>query len=162
MGDPRPRAHQILAARPNTSPTFAIALHSEGICASYYRTHTRTFDIAHDLPSCATLAQLHNWGVLVEGNVDLDHAAVFWTVVPDDVATVTLRFARSGRTVTHSAMRTVRPVNNVVVAREPYRAPAKCGGYHLPSRIVLRAADGRVIKSVANTPDTATPCCRCC
>ena len=164
VGDLQPRERaQILAAQAKyLAYVRYLTLHSEGICASYYRTHTRTLDIAHDLPSCATLAQLHNWGVLVEGNVDLDHAAVFWTVVPDDVATVTLRFARSGRTVTHSAMRTVRPVNNVVVAREPYRAPAKCGGYHLPSRIVLRAADGRVIKSVANTPDTATPCCRCC
>jgi hypothetical protein len=67
---PRERA-QILAAQARyLAYVRYLTLHSEGICASYYRTYTRTLDIAHNLPSCATLAQLHNWGVLVEGNVD--------------------------------------------------------------------------------------------
>lgn len=75
--------------------------------------------------------------------------------MPDDVAEVTLRFAPSGRTLKHSVTETVRPVNNVVVAKEPNRPPAKCGGYPLPSKIVLRAADGRTIKNIANTPGTS-------
>jgi hypothetical protein len=82
--------------------------------------------------------------------------------VPDDVAKVTVRFAADGRTLKHLVTRTGRPVNNVVVAREPYRAPAKCGGFPLPSRIVLRTADGRVIKTIADTPDTPTTSCRGC
>ena len=53
-------------------------------------------------------------------------------------------------------------MNNVVVVSEPYRAPVKCGGYPFPSEIVLRAADGRVIKNIANTPDTSTQSRRCC
>lgn len=54
-----------------------LTLHPEGICASYYRSHARTLDLARNLPTCATLAQLHNLGVLIEDNVQLYHAAVF-------------------------------------------------------------------------------------
>jgi hypothetical protein len=56
----------------------------------------------------------------------------------------------------------VRPVNNVVVTREPYRRPAKCGGFLPPSRIVLFDGDGRVIKAIANAPGAAVMhCCGC-
>ena len=163
VGDlpPRERARIVTAQARYLAYVRYLTLHSEGICASYYPSHIRTLDLARNLPTCATLAQLHNWGVLIEDNPQLDRAAVFWTVVPDDVAELTLRFAPSGKALKHSATRTVRPVNNVVVVSEPYRAPVKCGGYPFPSEIVLRAADGRVIKNIANTPDTSTQS-RCC
>lgn len=164
VGDlpPRERARIVAAQARYLAYVRYLTLHPEGICASYFRSHIRTLDLARSLPTCATLAQLQNWGVLIEDNLPLDHAAVFWTVVPDDVAEVALRFAPSGTTLKRSVTRTVRPVNNVVVVNEPYRAPAKCGGYPLPSEIVLRGADGRVIKNIANTPDTCRQCRRCC
>jgi hypothetical protein len=46
---------------------------------------------------------------------------------------VTLRF----RARAHALTITVRPVNNIVVAREPYDAPRQSG---FPSTIALRAA----------------------
>jgi hypothetical protein len=67
---------------------------------------------------------------------------LFWTVVADEVATVALRFAPVGGPPKRAVTTTERPVNNVVVAREPYSAPL------LPASIVLRAGDGRVIKRI--------------
>jgi hypothetical protein len=64
---------------------------------------------------------------------------------------VPLRFTRpSGRPTT-----TVVPVNNVVVAREPYHAPYESG---FPSTIALRAADGHLIRNITVTPNMHTIC----
>jgi hypothetical protein len=104
---------------------------------------------------CATIAEFERWGVLVDASVYLDHAAVFWTVVPDGVATVTLRFVPGGSTLRHTVTTTVRPVNNVVVTKEPYDAPNASG---FPSTIVLRAADGHIIKKTTVTPNMPTVC----
>jgi hypothetical protein len=132
-----------------------LALHAEGICASYFPAHARKVDLANNLPNCATLADFGRWGVLVDASVCLDHVAVFWTVVQDGVATVTLRFVPHGGPLTNIATTTVRAVNNVVVTREPYHAPYQSG---FPSTIVLRAADGTVIKKIAVTPNMPTLC----
>ncbi len=128
-----------------------LALHAEGICAGY---RTATPAGGHGL-HCATVAGFERWGVLVDASVYLDHAAVFWTVVPDGVATVTLRFVPGGGPLRHTVTTTVRPVNNVVVTKEPYKAPDQSG---FPSTIVLRAADGQTIKQIAVTPNMPTLC----
>jgi hypothetical protein len=49
----------------------------------------------------------------------------------------------------------VKPVNNVVTAREPYDAPTGSG---FPSAIVLRGADGHIIRNIAVTPNMPTIC----
>lgn len=113
-----------------------LALHADGVCAGY-PTGRRGGLV------CATVAEFRRWGVLADASVYLDHEAVFWTVVPDGVATVTLRFVPAGSPLTHTVSTTVRPVNNVVVAKEPYDAPNQSG---FPSTIELRAADGHLIK----------------
>ncbi|MGI8712431.1 MAG: hypothetical protein ACR2NR_04465 [Solirubrobacteraceae bacterium] len=128
-----------------------LALHAEGICAGY---RTATPASSHSL-QCATVASFERWGVLVDASVYLGHAAVFWTVVPDGVATVTLRFVPGGGPLRHTVTTTVRPVNNVVVAQEPYKAPDQSG---FPSTIVLRASDGQAIKQIAVTPNMPTLC----
>jgi hypothetical protein len=86
--------------------------------------------------------------MLVQGSADVDHVALFWTVVPDGVNTVTLRFAPDGTRLKRPVTTTVRPVNNVVVAREPYSAP------RLPSSVILRAGDGHVIKRIVVPADS--------
>jgi hypothetical protein len=151
---PRGERGRILAAQARYLAYLRyLALHPEGICASYFPSHARKFDVADNLPNCATLADFGRWGVLVDASVYLDHAAVFWTVVPDGVARVTLRFTQpNGRPLATTA---VRPVNNVVVAREPYDAPYQSG---FPTTIVLRAADGHEIKNITVTPNMPTLC----
>lgn len=128
-----------------------LAVHAEGVCAGY-PTPLRA---GGGGLACATFAEFQRWGVLVDASVYLDRAAVFWTVVPDGVATVTLRFVPGGSTLTHTVTTTVRPVNNVVVAKEPYD-PSSTSGF--PSTIVLRAADGHVIKKTTVTPNMPTVC----
>jgi hypothetical protein len=125
-----------------------LALHADGVCAGYPTGRKGAL-------VCATVAEFHRWGVLVDATVYLDHAAVFWTVVPDGVATVTLRFVPAGSPLTHTVTTTVRPVNNVVVAKEPYDAPNESG---FPSTIELRAADGHLIKKTTVTPNMPTVC----
>ncbi len=49
----------------------------------------------------------------------------------------------------------MRPVNNLVITKEPYRAPDQSG---FPSTIVLRAANGQAIKQIAVTPNMPTLC----
>lgn len=151
---PQRRRARVLAAQARYLTYLRyLALHAEGICASYFPSHARKLDIADNLPSCATLADFGRWGVLVDASVYLAHAAVFWTVVPDGVATLTLRFTKpNGRPLATS---TASTVHNVVVAREPYRAPFQSG---FPSTIVLRAADGRLIKKIQVSPDMPTLC----
>lgn len=130
-----------------------LALHAQGICATLV-----TPGGLGDNFGCATLADFQRWGVLADTQAYLGGTvAAFWTVVPDGVATVTLRFsAGAGRFApTHTVTTTVRAVNNVVVAREPYRAPDQSG---FPSRIVLRAADGHAIKQITVTPNMLTLC----
>jgi hypothetical protein len=131
-----------------------LALHPEGICASYFPVQARKLDLTNDLPVCATLADFRRWGVLVDASVYLDHAAVFWTVVPDHVETVTMTFA-VGPTRKRITTITAHAHDNVVVAREPYDAPYESG---FPSTIVLHAPDGRVIKKIAVTPNMPTLC----
>jgi hypothetical protein len=48
---------------------------------------------------------------------------------------------------------TARPLNNVVIAKEPYNAPTGSG---FPSTIVLRTASGRVLKKIAVTAGMPT------
>jgi hypothetical protein len=67
--------------------------------------------------------------------------------VPDTVGEVTLRFVPDGTPLKRTVTTTVRPVNNLVVAREPHNAP------YAPSTIVLRGVDGHVIKQIAVPPD---------
>jgi len=149
---PRRERVRILAAQSRYLAYLRfLALHAQGICAGY---RAATPAGSHGL-QCATVADFDRWGVLVDASVYIDHAAVFWTVVPDGVATVTLRFVPDGGPLTHTITTTVRPVNNVVVAKEPYKAPDQSG---FPSTIVLRAADGRTIKQIAVTPNMPTLC----
>jgi hypothetical protein len=123
------------------------ALHPEGICAAWATRHTMALDAGEDF-GCATMADLERYGILVDANAPLRRDGVFWTVVPDGVATASLRFApgqgipppRRGRRTTM----TVRVVNNMVVAAEPYGAP-------FPATILLRSARGRVIRRTAVT-----------
>lgn len=128
-----------------------LAQHAEGVCAGY-PDPTRT---GGGGLICATAAEFQRWGVLVDASVYLDHAAVFWTVVPDGVATVTLRFSPNGSKPAQTVSRTVRPINNVVVAKEPFDAPNTSG---FPSTIVLRDAAGHVIKKTTVTPNMPTVC----
>lgn len=128
-----------------------LALHADGVCAGYPATPRA----GSGGLMCATVAEFQRWGVLVDASVYLDHAAVFWTVVPDGVATVTLRFVPHGSTLTHTVTTTVRPVNNVVVAKEPYD-PRHSSGF--PSAILLRAPDGHIIQKTTVTPNMPTVC----
>jgi hypothetical protein len=151
---PRRERTRILAAQARFLAYLRyVALHSEGICASYFPRGARELDLTSNLPTCATLADLRQRSILVDASVYLDHAAVFWTVVPDGVGEVTLRFGPRGPRQRRADTTTVRPINNVVVAREPFRAPGQSG---FPSTIVLRGADGRTIKKIAVTPDIPT------
>jgi hypothetical protein len=128
-----------------------LAQHAEGVCAGYPDpTRTGGGGLIR-----ATVAEFERWGVLVDASVYLDHAAVFWTVVPDGVATVTLRFSPDGSEPAHTVTTTVQPINNVVVATEPFDAPNTSG---FPSTIVLRDAGGHVIKKTTVTPNMPTVC----
>jgi hypothetical protein len=150
---PAARRAQILGAQAmDLAYLRYLTLHPEGICATFVR-HPPTPDITDGL-MCATLADFERWEVLADASSYLGgRVAVFWTAVPDGVATVTLRFTEpNGRPLATS---TTCPVNNVVVAREPYDAPYQSG---FPSTIVLRAADGHVIKRIAVTPNMPTLC----
>ena len=124
----------------------SLALRAGGVCA--------TFTVRRELGDnfgCATLTDFGEWGVLADTNAYIGGAvAVFWTVVPDGIASVTLRFGDP-----HGATITVRAVNNVVVARDPFDAPAQSG---FPSTIVLRAADGHAVRDIAVTPNMPTLC----
>jgi hypothetical protein len=110
-------------------------------------------DLADNL-GCATLTDFGRWGVLADASAYLGGGVgVFWTVVPDRVATVTLRFdAHWGR---RPITTTVPAVDNVIIAREPWDAPYESG---FPSTIVLRSAHGHVLKSVSVTPNMLTMC----
>jgi hypothetical protein len=129
------------------------ARHPEGICATFVPAHATALDLVDNL-GCARLSDFQRWGVLADASAYLGgRIGVFWTVVPDGVATVTLRFrARDGRA---PATFTVHPVNNVVVVREPFHAPYQSG---VPSTIVLRSAGGGVIKKVRTSPNMITLC----
>jgi hypothetical protein len=130
-----------------------LALHPEGICATFIPRHAKALDLADNF-GCATMANFGQWGVLADGSAYLGSGVgVFWTVVPDGVATVILRFTEpDGRPLATS---TVRPVNNVVVAKQPWKAPNRSG---FPSTIVLRGANGGMIKYIRVTPDMITLC----
>jgi hypothetical protein len=121
--------------------------HAEGICASYFPAHARKLDLTHNLPSCATPGDFGRWGVLVEASVSLDRTPVFWTLVPDAVASVTLRFVPDGRSLKRTVTTTVRPVNNIVLAREPSNTA------YPPSMVVLRGVDGHVMKTITLPPN---------
>jgi hypothetical protein len=131
-----------------------LALHPAGICATFL-LHRGLGDNF----GCATLASFRHWGVLADTQAYLGgHVAVWWTVVPDGVATVTLHFGGPpGSTFggSHEATVTARVVDNMVVIREPLDAPNRSG---FPSTIVLRAADGRLIEHLAVTPEMPTLC----
>lgn len=132
-----------------------LALRAGGICATFVVTRTGRRALGDNF-GCATVATFDRWGVLADSQAHLGGTiAAFWTVVPDDVATVTLRFAVDGTASRHTVTTTVRPVNNVVVAKEPYTAPDESG---FPSTIVLRAADGKTIKHIAVTANMPTLC----
>lgn len=144
----RGRRARILAAQARYLAYLRyLALHAEGICATFVPRHARSLDLADNL-GCATMADFERWGVLADASAYLGRGVgVFWTVVPDGVATVTLRFSPPNR---HSlATSTVRPVNNVVIAREPWNAPYQSG---FPDTIVLRSANGSVFKKIRTNP----------
>jgi hypothetical protein len=125
-----------------------LALHPEGICATFIPPHATGLDLGDNF-GCATLADFARWGVLADGSAYLGGTVgAFWTVVPDGVATVTVRFP--GR-----AAITARPVNNVVVVRQPWDAPNQSG---FPSTITLRARDGRLIRNIKVSPNMITLC----
>jgi hypothetical protein len=130
-----------------------LARHPDGICATFVPAHATALDLVDNL-GCATLADFQRWGVLADASAYLGgRIGVFWTVVPDEVATFTLRFTvREGGA---PATVTVHPVNNVVIAREPFHAPYQSG---VPSTIVLRSADGDVVKTVQTSPNMITLC----
>jgi hypothetical protein len=130
-----------------------LARHPDGICATFVPAGATALDLVDNL-GCATLADFQRWGVLADASAYLGgRIGVFWTVVPDGVATVTLRFAvREGGA---PATLSVHPVSNVVIAREPFHAPYQSG---VPSTIVLRSADGDVVKTVRTSPNMITLC----
>lgn len=151
---PQHQRTQILAAQARWLAYLRYqALHPEGVCATFVPSGARELDLTDNL-GCATLADFERWGVLADGEAFLDHGPVFWTVVPDGVAQVTLRFAPPEGGVTHPVTITARPVDNVVVAREPFRR--NYSGF--PSTIWLLAADGRMIKKTKVTPNMLTLC----
>jgi hypothetical protein len=128
-----------------------LAVHPEGICATFIVRRA-----LGDNFGCATLADFQRWGVLADTQAYLGGSvAVWWTVVPDRVATVILSFGGPSFGGPHAATLTVHPVDNVVVAREPLDAPRQSG---FPSSITLLAADGSVIKKIAVTPNMPTLC----
>lgn len=152
---PRPQRTRILAAqRRYLADVRYLALHPEGICATFVPSGARQLDLADNL-GCATLADFGRWGVLADADALLPHAAVFWTVVPDGVAQVTWQFAASTGGLTHAVSITNRPVNNIAIARAPYHAPNESG---FPSTIVLLGWDGHVIKKTTVTPNMITLC----
>jgi hypothetical protein len=149
------RRGQILAAqRRYLAYLRYLALHPEGICATFITPRTREIGWG-DTFGCATLADFQRWGVLADASAYLGGGVgAFWTVVPDGVATVTLGYAEpNGRPFATS---TVRADANVVVAREPWDAPYHSG---FPSTITLRSADGRVIKTVNPNPTEMITLC---
>jgi hypothetical protein len=141
---PHERTRALNALTQELAYTRYLERYPQGICATWVSGLQHSPDAADNLV-CDTWSEFRQWGVLVNANAGLDRL-VFCTLVPDRVATVTLRFA--GGSLLHPATLTVRPVNNVVVAQEPY--PPGAGRF--PSHIVLRAADGHVIKSFAVNP----------
>ncbi len=149
---PRSQRRQILAGqRRYLAYLHYLAKNAEGICATF----TLSRDVRPQLgdnAGCATEADFARWGILADAQAYLGGTvAAFWTVVPDGVATVTLRFGAGRHPVTTS----VRAVNNVVVAQEPYKAPAQSG---FPSMIVLRGVDGQPIRRIAVSPNMLTLC----
>jgi hypothetical protein len=149
---PRGQRTQILAAQTRyLAYLHYLAENGEGVCATFMLTRGVRPELG-DNAGCATRADFARWGVLADTQAYLGGTlAAFWTVVPDGVATVTLRFG-AGR---HTIATSVRAVNNVVVAREPYKALAQSG---FPSMIVLRGVDGRPIRTIAVTPNMPTLC----
>ncbi len=131
-----------------------LALHPDGICATFLLRRG-----LGDNFGCATLASFRHWGVLADTQAYLGgHVAVWWTVVPDGVATVTLRFGGPPGSMSggsNGATVTARVLDNLVVIREPVDAPSQSG---FPSTIVLGGADGRILEQLAVTPAMPTLC----
>lgn len=119
---PRGRHARIVAAQARYLAYLRyLALHADGVCATFVPAHAATLDLVDNL-GCATAADFGRQGVLADASAYLGgNVGVFWTVVPDGVARVTTRFAEpSGRPPSAS---TARTINNVLVAREPWDAP---------------------------------------
>jgi hypothetical protein len=153
---PPKRGRIIAAQRRYLAYLRYLALHPEGLCGTFVLTRAGHPELG-DNWGCATLADFGRWGVLADTQAYLGGSvAAFWTVVPDGVATVTLSFAATaGTPLTHTVRTTARAMHNVVVAKEPYKAPGESG---FPSTIVLRGRDGTVIKKITVTPNMLTLC----
>jgi hypothetical protein len=138
------------------------ALHPEGICAGWAPSGTSSL-AAGDTFGCATTAELDRWGILADASGRLGGTPVFWTVVPDAVAAVTLHFAGRGTPLKHPVTVTVRPLDNVVLAPVPHGKFGARGAWadSFPSRIVLRNHDAKVVRNYAVTPSMTTLCDDC-
>jgi hypothetical protein len=155
----RLRAHVLAAQARYLAYLRFEAVHPEGLCADLAGTGrgaqggTNTF-------VCATLTSFGRWGVLADASSYLDGKPLFWTVVPDGVATVTLKFTPNGTPAPRTVIKTLRPVNNVVYTSVPHGTspPHNVWTNAFPSQIILRAADGRVLRRVAVTPNMPTLC----
>lgn len=75
------------------------------------------------------------------GQGDRAGGQIFAAIVPDSVATVTLKFSASGRDPARTL--TARAINNVVV----FKIPPRTAHPDFPSAIIRRSADGRIINS---------------
>ncbi len=158
-----PRRTQILRAQRRYLAYLRYqALHPEGICATFVPAGAARLDLADNL-GCATLADVGRWGVAFDGDASVPGGPVFWTVVPDAVKTVTVRFHLTATARPRTIATTVRPIRNVVVLAERHGVTksGKAKTYWaagFPSTIVLRDAGGEVLKRISVTPNMITLC----
>lgn len=138
-----------------------LARHPEGICAAWL-THPVKDE---GTLMCGSLANFERWGIMADDANELHGNPVFWTVVPDVVATVTLHFTPDGTPLRHPVTMTVRPVGNVVVAVVPHGRGFRRGTLTrtswadaFPSTIVLRDRSGHVVRRDKVTPNMPTEC----
>jgi hypothetical protein len=133
-----------------------LARHPEGICAAWL---TRPVKDEGTL-MCGSVANFERWGIMAVDSNQLHGRPVFWTVVPDVVATATLHFTPDGTPLRHPVTMTVRPVGNFVVAVVPHGRFGARGAWAdaFPSTIVLRDRNGQVIRRDKVTPSMPTDC----
>jgi hypothetical protein len=150
------RARVLAAQRRYLAYMRYLALHPEGVCAAWLGPGVGN---AANL-MCGAMANFERWGIMADASSALNGTPVFWTVVPDVVSTVTLRFVPGGTPLRHPVTITVRPLGNVAVAVVPHGRSGSRGSWadQFPATIVLRDRAGHLVRRTTVTPNMPTLC----
>ena len=147
---PAARRTRLLAAQQRwLAYTRFLATHPGGVCIAAIARRSALPLSAGATAGCISAADLQEIGFAA--NVGDRRGVVFWTVVPDLVASVTVRLDRGPGEPRPRPALTAQPAGNVVAALLPRP-------WSFPSSVVLRAAAGQAVLRFAPGGDTPTLC----